>query len=220
MKEFYAPDLTNVPSVSEVIETYLRKAILSEHFSENEPIRQDEIAKRFNVSKIPVREALKKLEAEGLVIFIKNRGAIVTRMSDDELAQLFEIRILLEVRLLELAIPLMNESHFINIKKRYQCYVESTNIQQWSELNWLFHVSLYEPANCPLIVETVRMINLKLERYLRLQISLSNGKQLADEEHAMIIDACRRGDIPQATDLLKKHIYGVCQSLLDNLHQK
>lgn len=220
MKEFYTPDLTNVPSVSEVIETYLRKAILSGYFSENEPIRQDEIAKKFHVSKIPVREALKKLEAEGLVIFIKNRGATVARMSDDELAQLFEIRILLEVRLLELAIPLMDETDFININKYYQRYVDSENIQEWSELNWLFHASLYEPANCPLIIETVRMINLKLERYLRLQISLSDGKERADKEHAIIIDACRKGSVDQATAILKKHIYGVCQSLLDNLHQK
>lgn len=58
---------------------HLRDAIVAGHFDEHEPIRQDDIARPFNVSKIPVREALKRLEAEGLVIFQRNRGAMVTR---------------------------------------------------------------------------------------------------------------------------------------------
>lgn len=220
MKLFDTPDLTKVPSASEVIAQYLRRAILSEVFAENEPIRQDEIAGKFNVSKIPVREALKKLEAEGLVIFVKNRGALVTRMSDDDLAQLFEMRILLEVRLLELAVPAMKEADFVLIDELYKRYLTDTSIQNWSHLNWEFHAALYRPANRPLIVETVRMINQKLERYLRMQISLSDGKARADREHAEIVALCRKGDVAQAVTLLKQHIYGVCQSLLDNLHQK
>lgn len=220
MKLFDTPDLTKVPSASEVIAQYLRRAILSEVFAENEPIRQDEIAGKFNVSKIPVREALKKLEAEGLVIFVKNRGALVTRMSDDDLAQLFEMRILLEVRLLELAVPAMKEADFVLIDELYKRYLTDTSIQNWSHLNWEFHAALYRPANRPLIVETVRMINQKLERYLRMQISLSDGKVRADREHAEIVALCRKGDVAQAVTLLKQHIYGVCQSLLDNLHQK
>ncbi|TNV19526.1 GntR family transcriptional regulator [Buttiauxella sp. B2] len=220
MKPFDTPDLTKVPSTSEVIAQYLRRAILSEYFDENEPIRQDEVAKKFNVSKIPVREALKKLEAEGLVIFVRNRGAIVTRMSDDELAQLFEIRILLEVRLLELSVPAMKDRDFALIDEAYERYVSDTNIQNWSNLNWEFHAALYHAANRPLIVETVRMINQKLERYLRMQISLSDGKARADREHAEIIALCRKGEVEKVVAILKQHIYGVCQSLLDNLNQK
>ena len=82
-----APDLGNSPSTSEIITLHLRDAIVAGHFAEDEPIRQDDIARQFNVSKIPVREALKRLEAEGLVMFQRNRGAMVTRISDAELAQ-------------------------------------------------------------------------------------------------------------------------------------
>ena len=86
-----APNLGNTPSTSEIITRHLRDAIVAGHFAEDEPIRQDDIARQFNVSKIPVREALKRLEAEGLVLFQRNRGAMVTRMSEAELAQMFAL---------------------------------------------------------------------------------------------------------------------------------
>ncbi len=154
------------------------------------------------------------------MVFVKNKGATVTRMSDDELAQLFEMRILLEVRLLELAIPNMQMADFLHIEEVGNKYISDPNIMNWSALNWDFHLALYRAANRPLIVDSVKMINQKLERYLRMQLSLSNGKEKSDREHAEIISLCRQKNIPGAVDLLKKHIYGVCQSLLDNLHVK
>ncbi|MCU8587973.1 GntR family transcriptional regulator [Erwinia pyrifoliae] len=220
MNMFETPDLSSAPSTSDVITQYLRRAILNGHFAEDKPVRQDEIARKFNVSKIPVREALKKLEAEGLVLFVKNKGATVTRMSAAELAQLFEMRILLEVRLLELAIPNMGKEDFIYIEKACNKYICDKNVMNWAVLNWDFHLALYRAANRPLIVETVKAINQKLERYLRMQLSLSNGKEKSDSEHAEIISFCRQKNIAGAVNLLKKHIYGVCQSLLDNLHVK
>lgn len=110
--KFNAPDLGNSPSTSEIITLHLRDAIVAGHFAEDEPIRQDDIARQFNVSKIPVREALKRLEAEGLVMFQRNRGAMVTRISEAELAQMFEVRMLLEDKLLRLAIPNMTADTF------------------------------------------------------------------------------------------------------------
>ncbi|WP_048299866.1 GntR family transcriptional regulator, partial [Pseudomonas aeruginosa] len=107
-----APNLGIAPSASEIIAKHLREAIIAGHFAEDEPIRQDDIAQLFNVSKIPVREALKRLEAEGLVLFQRNKGAVVTRISEPELAQMFEVRVLLEAQAIRLAVPNMNETTF------------------------------------------------------------------------------------------------------------
>ncbi len=115
--KFNAPDLGNSPSTSEIITLHLRDAIVAGHFAEDEPIRQDDIARQFNVSKIPVREALKRLEAEGLVMFQRNRGAMVTRISEAELAQMFEVRMLLEDKLLRLAIPNMTADTFARAER-------------------------------------------------------------------------------------------------------
>ena len=89
LNDIQAPNLGAAPTASDVILEFLRNAISDGSLDEGEPIRQDEVARLFNVSKIPVREALKRLEAEGLVMFQRNKGAVVTRISEPEMAQMF-----------------------------------------------------------------------------------------------------------------------------------
>ncbi|MBU1329832.1 MAG: GntR family transcriptional regulator [Gammaproteobacteria bacterium] len=217
LPRFNAPNLGIAPSASEVITKHLREAIVAGHFAEDEPIRQDDIAKLFNVSKIPVREALKRLEAEGLVMFQRNKGAVVTRISEPELAQMFEVRILLEDKVLRLAIPNMSEATFTRAERICDEFIGETNIGRWAELNWELHACLYEPAQRPFLVGLIRSIHDKLERYLRLQMSLSEGKDRADHEHREIIAACRARDVERAVTLLDEHIIGVCRTLYEHL---
>ncbi|MBD8680160.1 FCD domain-containing protein [Pseudomonas sp. CFBP 13719] len=212
-----APDLGNSPSTSEIITRHLRDAIVAGHFAEDEPIRQDDIARQFNVSKIPVREALKRLEAEGLVMFQRNRGAMVTRLSESELAQMFEVRMLLEDKVLRLAIPNMTEATFTRAESICREFIGENDVGRWAELNWALHACLYEPAQRPFLVSMIRSVNDKLERYLRMQMSLSAGKDRADHEHREILQACRERNVELAVRLLDEHIAGVCQTLFEHL---
>ena len=212
-----APDLGNSPSTSEIITRHLRDAIVAGHFAEDEPIRQDDIARQFNVSKIPVREALKRLEAEGLVMFQRNRGAMVTRLSESELAQMFEVRMLLEDKVLRLAIPNMTEATFARAESICREFIGENDVGRWAELNWELHACLYEPAHRPFLVGMIRSVNVKLERYLRMQMSLSAGKDRADHEHREILQACRERNVELAVRLLDEHIAGVCQILFEHL---
>jgi len=217
LPKFNAPNLGITPTASEVIATHLREAIVSGHFAEDEPIRQDDIAKLFNVSKIPVREALKRLEAEGLVLFQRNKGAVVTRISEPELAQMFEVRVLLEVQAIRLAVPNMSEATFAQAEQICAAFLGEDDVGRWAELNWQLHACLYEPAQRPFLLNLIRSIHDKLERYLRMQMSLSAGKQRADQEHREIIAACRAGDGERAAALIAEHINGVCQTLYAHL---
>src|SRR5437868_3185775 len=85
----------------------LRERILRGHYPEGEPLRQDALASELGVSRIPVREALRQLEAEGLVTFAPHRGAVVSSLSIDEITELFELRAEVEGELLRRAIPKM-----------------------------------------------------------------------------------------------------------------
>lgn len=210
---FNVSDLGAMPSVSEVIIKYIREAIIAGHIAEEEPIRQDEIAKLFNVSKIPVREALKQLEAEGLVEFKKNRGATVTRISEEELAQIFEVRALLETKLIRLAVPNMTEETYQRAEEICHAFIDATDIGQWTSLNWQLHACLYEPAQRPYMLSLIRSIYDKIERYLRLQMSISVGKVRADQEHLEIVKACKAKDVELAAELIEAHINTVCQAL-------
>ena len=219
LNEIQAPDLGKAPTTSDIILKFIRAAIADGVLDEGQPIRQDEVAKLFNVSKIPVREALKRLEAEGLVMFQRNRGAMVTRISEAELAQMFEVRMLLEDKLLRLAIPNMTADTFARAERICQEFVGEDDVGRWAELNWELHACLYEPAQRPFMISLIRSVNDKLERYLRMQMSLSAGKHRADHEHREILDACRAGDVELAVKLLDEHIAGVCKTLFEHLPQ-
>lgn len=211
------PDLGIVPAASEVIAKQLRSAIISGALAEGEPVRQDDVARLFNVSKIPVREALKRLEAEGLVEFKRNKGAVVTRISEPELAQMFEVRVLLEVKAISLAVPNMTEADFVRAEAICDAFLVDDDVGHWSELNWSLHACLYEAARRPFLIGLIRSIHDKLERYLRMQLTLSEGKARADREHRAIVEACRRRDVALAARLIEEHINGVCQSLYAHL---
>lgn len=219
LTKFNPPDLGMVPSASEVIAKQLRHAIITGVVAEGDPVRQDDVARLFKVSKIPVREALKRLEAEGLVEFKRNKGAVVTRISEPELAQMFEVRVLLEVKAITLAVPNMTASDLARADAICAAFLSEDDVGRSSELNWDFHACLYAPAQRPFMLELIRSIHDKLERYLRIQASLSAGKARADLEHRAIVDACRAGDAPLAARLTEAHIEGVCQSLHAQLPQ-
>lgn len=221
LPSFNVSNLGAMPSVSEVIVKYIREAIIAGHIAGGEPIRQDEIAKLFNVSKIPVREALKQLEAEGLVEFIKNRGAIVTRISEEELAQIFEVRVMLETKLIQLAVPNMTEETYKKADEICNAFIDNMDIGSWTTLNWQLHACLYEPAQRPYMLGLIRSIYDKIERYLRLQMNVSEGKSRANDEHKEIVKACKAKDVDLAVKLIEEHINGVCQSLYEHLpHHK
>src|SRR5690606_16980957 len=160
--------LGKAPTASDIILKFIRDSIADGTLDEGEPIRQDDVARMFNVSKIPVREALKRLEAEGLVEFQRNKGAIVTAVSEPEIAQIFETRAILESAAIKLSVPHMTPETFTDAEAFCDAFARETDVAQWSALNWQFHSRLYLDAQRPFLVSTIRSVNDRLERYLRI----------------------------------------------------
>ncbi|WP_425964355.1 GntR family transcriptional regulator [Rhizobium nepotum] len=125
----------------------LRAAIIAGELEEGSPLRQDEIAERFGTSRIPVREALRQLESEGLVSFQRNKGVIVRGFSIDDVLEMLEIRIALECRALKLAIPDMAVEDFDAAEAILNEYDQSPDHSKWGELNWRFHWALHSPMS-------------------------------------------------------------------------
>jgi DNA-binding GntR family transcriptional regulator len=211
------PDLGAGQTRSEVILKFIRDGIVSGTLGEGEPIGQDEVARKFNVSKIPVREALKQLEAEGFVTFKRNKGAVVASMSEPEIAQIFEVRALLEADAIRLSVPHMTEDTFSKAQEHYEAFSNETDTSKWAELNWRFHSSLYLDAERPYLLKLIRAHNDRIERYLRVQLTISNGHDVAGHEHLEILKACKRGEAEVASKLVYDHIMNACQSLHKHL---
>jgi DNA-binding GntR family transcriptional regulator len=200
----------------------LRDRILRGGFPEGEPLRQDAIADELGVSRIPVREALRQLEAEGLVTFNPHRGAVVTTLSLQEIAELFELRADIESDLLRRSIPLMStddHKRATEILDAYDKALRSGEVSGWGELNWQFHSTLYAPSNRQFTMGIVSKMHQHSDRYLRMQLSLTHGETRAKQEHRAILVAVKKRDATKASRLMRDHILGAGRSLVTFLEE-
>ena len=196
-------------STPDVIATVLREAIVSGALAGGEQLRQSEVAAEFGVSIIPVREAMRQLLAEGFVVLQHNRGAVVTEISIDEITELFDVRLALETMLLGLAVPQLGLADLEQAAAYQRAFEAEPDINKWAHWNWLFHETLYRPAARPRTLAIVANVNQHIDRLLRLQMALVNGKHKSRREHGTILAACRRRDATRAVSLLRQHISGV-----------
>ena len=195
----------------------LRDRILRGHYPEGEPLRQDAIAVELGVSRIPVREALRQLEAEGLVTFNPHRGAVVSTLSIQEITELFELRAEIESELLRRAIPNLSARDHAKVDEvldEYERALEGGDIGVWGQLNWEFHKRLYEPSGREFTLGIVAKLHQHSDRYLRMQLVLTHAEMRARDEHRAIAAAVRKGNAKLAVKLMRDHILGAGRALV------
>ncbi|HEY9633335.1 MAG TPA: GntR family transcriptional regulator [Coleofasciculaceae cyanobacterium] len=206
-------------STPDLIADALREAILRGIFQEGQSLRQDEIAAQFGVSRIPVREALRQLEAEGLVTLHLNRGAMVSVLSPAEAQEICEIRMALETTAIQLAIPKLTESDLEKAAVILEATDQTTDAARWAQLNWEFHATLYTPGDRPRLLGMIKTLHVNIDRYVRLQMEKMNYLEKSQKEHYQILHTCRRQDAKAAVRLLKRHIDTAGEQLVAYLQQ-
>ena len=220
-----APD-TAIPrqSLTSAVADKLRDLIIRGEIPEGAQLRQDAIASQYHVSRIPVREALRQLDAEGLIAIVPNRGAVVPALSPNDIEELFSIRALLEPEVLKRSIPRLTEDDFSEAEAVLRKYVSELrrddHVSSWGRLNWQFHSILYSRADQPRFMAIIRNVNNSGERYTRLQLYLTHGMKRANEEHHQMLELCRQRDVTAACKLVRLHIQNAGESLKQALTQK
>jgi len=211
-------------SLTSAVANRLRDQIIRGEIAEGAQLRQDAIANQYQVSRIPVREALRQLEAEGLITILPNRGAIVPVLSPDDIEELFTIRAILEPEVLKVSIPRLTSADFAqaeSVLHRFEAELQrEEHLEAWGRLNWQFHSTLYSRANRPHFMAIIRNVNNSGERYTRLQLYLTHGAKRANQEHHQILELCRMRDAGRACKLLRDHIRYAGQSLKRALQER
>lgn len=201
----------------------VRERILHGEYAEGTPLRQDAIAAELGVSRIPVREALRQLEAEGLVSFKPHVGAIVSSLSLDEIREVFELRAVIEADLLRRAFPHLTRKEMDRaeaVLDQYEAALAAGDVRAWGILNWQFHSTLYQPERHPLSIGIVQQLHQHSDRYQRMQLKLTHGETRANREHRAILDAVRDGEQQHAISLLSSHILGAGRGLVEFLREQ
>lgn len=217
-------DLTLLPirreTVTHQATEALRDRIIRGAYPDGTPLRQDAIAAELGVSRIPVREALRRLEAEGLVVFNPHRGAVVSSLSIAEIRELFELRAQIETGLVRRAVTRITGQDIAKAKEILRAYDVAFRdgiVTDWGKLNWEFHSTLYVPANRPFTMAIIHRLHQRSDRYFRMLIVLTHGESRASREHRAILDAVIARDGKEVASLLRQHVLGSGRQLVEYL---
>jgi len=216
---------SNIASISRTVRSSLvenlRDAILLGEFVPGQNLRLEEIAKRFDVSTTPVREALSDLADEGLVTIFPHRGANVTRLSPEDLQDIYEIRATLEAMAARLAVPRMTEAILTSLRSIVeQIDSHPGELVTLVKLNHDFHLTLYSASGRNHLCELTKILRYRTQHYLHAYISDLGGMPQAQIEHRVILDACKRGDADQAATVIYDHVIKVGCALMEFVRQQ
>jgi DNA-binding GntR family transcriptional regulator len=204
-------------TVSAAILDEVRRRVLDGTYPAGSQLRQDSLADEFGVSRIPVREALFQLEAEGFVRISPHKGATVAALSATDVAEACDLRALLEPRLLASSAPRLSQADYVEIEQvltAYSAALTGGDTARWGELNTALHLLLYRRADAARTLGIVTGLLQECDRYTRLQLSTDQAElERADREHREIVALCRDDEIAAATLLLRKHINHVSKAL-------
>ena len=182
---------------------------------EGEQVKQEAIASELGVSRIPVREALQQLEAEGLITLVSHKGAEVTRLEPEEIEELFDVRGMLECWLFEKALPHLSEADLTEAEEAVAAMRDANDFQSWSSQNWRFHEILYRLSHKRATLKIVKRVHHNVDRYVRLLIAAKPAAlERIYQDYEELIRICRRHDAHEACALLARHIACIREDLL------
>ena len=219
MKATFKNDLSQHTTMAQLISIRLREDILNDELSSGTSLKQDQLAKKYNTSVGVVREALKTLEGEGFVEFVPNSGVYVKCLSSQEALELFDVRYLLEAEALSRSLPGLTEADFFLLDGILDEEEFCSDPLLYNELNIKLHSFLYQHCGNSKLLETINQLNNQVSRYMIFYLNNMLHKKDSQEEHRLLVEACRKQDKKAAKAILKKHMQKAGKELADYLNK-
>ncbi|OBB61738.1 GntR family transcriptional regulator [Mycobacterium sp. 852013-51886_SCH5428379] len=194
-----------VSAVGNTVVTELRNALLTGSIGAGVRLSQSKLAEKFGVSRIPVRDALQTLAAEGLIEMIDG-APYSRRLSILELQELYEMRMAVEPYLTQVALAQVGRAEIIQMTGYFETMSETTDVVEWLEANANFHATMYHRANRPMTIAHVDQLRKLADRYLYLHLAVIGNVEHLQVEHAAILEAAKAGDGPRLNALTRTHL--------------
>jgi DNA-binding GntR family transcriptional regulator len=209
-------------SIPELAYDNLRRAILDGELADGADLPQEEIAARFGVSRLPIREALRRLESEGLVVLRPRRGYVVASLDRQEIDDVLDLQAHLEAL----------AGHAATLRKTAAVEAElakclaqlnqvtakpDVDIEAFTRLNRHFHDTLHESCGRPFLCRMLRLSHANAERYARLAAGVRVDLRKSQKEHAAIFAAYKAGDADAVARICREHREATLRRLTDKL---
>ena len=186
----------------------VRSAIFGGEYLPGSRIRQEDLAARFGASRVPVREALRILEADGLVTVVANTGAWVTRLNLDECIEIYQVRERLEPLLLRMSMPGLRSSTIDELDGLAAEMTHTDSVEEFLRLDRQFHLRSYDGADTVQLGDLVHRLWNTTQHYRRAYTRLLDAasNRIVHDEHHMLVLAMREQDSEAAEQVLTGHI--------------
>jgi len=210
--------LSEPPSLDKLAYEKIKEAILTFQFLPNQALVEGELASQLGISKTPVRDALMQLEKEGLVARIPYKGTYVSDINNQDMANIFQIRIVLEGLAIHLATDNLTEEDFARMEQSILDYakaLQDKDVSRSSRINGEFHNIIIQRCSNPRLVIMLHNLDDHLKRYRLLSISRGTRTDKSVPEHQKILDACRARDPHAAEEAMKQHLFSAMEDLYD-----
>ncbi|QII85363.1 GntR family transcriptional regulator [Bordetella hinzii] len=199
------------PTLPGMVYQKVRDAILNGVFRPGQMLRQDEVANRLGVSRSPLREALPRLEVDGIVVLHPRRGYAVASLDPEQITEVFDLRCLLETELARRAIGRRSEADIAAvyaIASEMGALAEQRDddsLARWFDLNTRFHKAMLNPAGCPHHLRALEHSRTLIESYIRTETRLTGDLRQAQQEHIQLAQAFVMGDSETFVRLTREH---------------
>jgi len=209
----------------ELVYRTLRGVIFDGELTPGSPLRQEEIAKALKVSRIPVREAMGRLENDGLIVLRPRRGYAVAELREDEIVEIFELRMAIEKHAATVAARARTQEDIDAVEQflhRMDRVAKASNdySAEWARLNRDFHSRLVASSHRKRVLNIADTLRDAVEAYVRMEMHLTGDVDLALREHWEIFEAFKAGDADGLATLAERHVAGTARRLLEGLRQR
>jgi DNA-binding GntR family transcriptional regulator len=194
---------------------FLLDAICMGRFLTGDRLIAEDIASEIGMSRMPVREAFRRLAAEGLVTLRPNRGAIVSGLNIDEMHEVFEMRSVLEGLAIRVAVPKITPRHLSLLERLLDDMDDfRDDSAEWVSRHRAFHEYLCSLSGRPRLMRQITALYSVIEPHMRLWLQHADKPLSARQEHSVILDALRAGDAAVAERVVREHIEGTVTELV------
>lgn len=206
----------------DVVFNTLRQAIITGEFAPGERLMEIALANRLGVSRTPVREAIRKLELEGLVVMIPRKGAEVAKITEKDLRDVLEVRSSLEELAAELATERLDEEFKVNITKALQAFeaaIEEGDDSKIADTDMDFHDVIFDGTHNKRLIQIINNLREQMYRYRLEYVKDQEYHSVLLREHKELVKAMFAGDSKEARAIMKRHIDNQEETVIRNIQE-
>lgn len=209
-------DMTLQERIARVLADRIIKGVLRP----GEWLRQDAVASEFSISHVPVREAFRRLESQGLVISEPRKGVKVVHLDEASIVEITRMRAALETLAMRVAIPLIADNDIADAATAIERAIHASDIEEWESSNRAFHEAVSRPCGMPRLLRAIDELHVARLRYMYATATSTNWDPQSQQEHLQILDAIRDRDAERACGLIEQHVLESAKIVIMALRQR